>query len=263
MTMAKSSSVHTPRNVDLPPHVIQAKKSNKKSENRRKRCLCLSCWLMGLVLLCAGVVVIAHFLLPTVGQNNDSNILGEATESVELISENICVDRSRDIYSLEQKLQMSETIIVGTIERESIQVIKVIKELSDSDKKIEKIVRLVPFQELCHIETKSRQIFFLSAPISSNGNRSKENDRIRTKSDIFRPRFRSMLTTPKLVQIIVRILSNEGSNIPQEDRQHLKLDRQEQVVNASPIIDLKGKHLRHIFFSLIIISRCYNANLGN
>ena len=238
MTMAKSSAVHTPRNVDLPAHVIRPKKSSKKSENRRKRCLCLSCWLLGLVLLCAGVVVIAHFLLPTVGQTNESNILGENTQSVELISDNVCIDRSRDIYSLEQKLQMSETIVVGTIETDVISVSKVLKENSNSGKKIEKNVRLELTEEVCHLETRSRQIFFLSAPILQNGSRSTHSDKLSSKK--FRPRFRSMLTTPKLVQIIVRILSNEESNFS-EDRQQLKLELHQSDNESKLLINKKGK----------------------
>lgn len=198
--MAKSSAVHTPRNVDLPSHVIRPKISNKKSEGRRKRCLCLSCWLLGLVLLCAGVVVIAHFLLPSFGQNTESNILSDSGESVELISDNFCIDRSRDIYTLEQKLQMSDSIVVGTIEQNSINVLKVLKESSNSDKKIEKIVRLDPYQETCHLETSSRQIFFLSGPNFLNKNGSTLSDKLRPGPEWFRPRFRSMLTSPKLVQ---------------------------------------------------------------
>ena len=241
MTMAKSCAVHTPRNVDLPAHVIRPKKSSKKSENRRKRCLCLSCWLLGLVLLCAGVVVIAHFLLPNVGQTNESNVLGENTQSVELISDNVCIDRSRDIYSLEQKLQMSETIVVGTIERDLISVSKVLKETS---KKVDKNVRMELSDEMCHLETQSRQIFFLSSPIAPNGNRSTDSAKLSSK--MFRPRFRSMLTTPKLVQIIVRILSNENSNFPDEQQQ-MKLELH-QSDNESKLLNKKGK----IIFVLIL-----------
>jgi len=205
--MAKSSAVHTPRNVDLPTHVIRPKNvSNKKSESRRKRCLCLSCWILGLVLLCAGVVVIAHFLLPAFGQTSDSNILSDAGESVELVSENVCVDRNRDIYPLDQKLQMSETIVVGTVEHNVVHVARVLKESSNPEKKIEKLVRLDPFQDPCHLDTNSRQMFFLSSPIFSNRNSS---DKLRPSPEVYRPRFRSMLTTPKLVEIVVRILSNE------------------------------------------------------
>ncbi len=233
--MAKSSAVHTPRNVDLPPHVIRPKKSSKKSENRRKRCLCLSCWLLGLVLLCAGVVVIAHFLLPTVGQTNDSNILGDESQSVELIADNVCIDRTKEIYSLEQKLQMSDTIVVGIIDRDSIHVTKVLKE--GSDRKVDKNVRLDSSHEMCHLETRSRQIFFLSSPILSNENRSTEFEKTRSTTEVFRPRFRSMLTTPKLVQVIVRILSNEGSNSAENDRQELKMESSQLSQNQ------KGKKI--------------------
>jgi hypothetical protein len=221
--MAKSSAVHTPRNVDLPSHVIRPKNvSSKKTDGRRKRCLCLSCWLLGLVLLCAGVVVIAHFLLPAVSQAQDSNVLSDDRPTVEHISNTFCIDRSRDIYSLEQKLQLSETIVVGTVDQGLIQVSRVLKESSNSDRKIDKSVRLDLGQEVCHLETRSRQMFFLSGP----GSGSNASEKLVAGPETFRARFRSMLTTPKLVQIVVRILSNDFSdNSSGETRQHLRMEQ--------------------------------------
>jgi hypothetical protein len=64
--MAKSSKVMTPRNVDLPQSVIRASDVGQKKPTggQRKKCFCLSAWLAFLLLLCAGVVVIANYLLP-------------------------------------------------------------------------------------------------------------------------------------------------------------------------------------------------------
>ena len=75
--MGKKSSVvvHTPRNVDLPPHVVMIRGSEDEalymsSENGeqkptvsypRKRCFCLCAWLFGLILLCIGVFIIIHY----------------------------------------------------------------------------------------------------------------------------------------------------------------------------------------------------------
>ena len=256
--MAKSSAVHTPRNVDLPTHVIRPKNvSTKKSDSRRKRCLCLSCWVLGLVLLCAGVVVIAHFLLPAFGQTSDSNMMSDAGQSVELVSENVCVDRNRDIYPLDQKLQMSETIVVGTVEQNSIHVARILKESPNSDKKVEKIVRLDPFQESCHLDTNSRQMFFLSAPIFSNKNSSKDSDKLRPSPEVYRPRFRSMLTTPKLVQIVVRILSNDffDETGRQSDTSVDEIARQQ--LKAEPVTDsesLKGKETLRINFRAAVVA---------
>ena len=73
----KTNKVMTPRNVDLPMSVVIRATSEspsslssaspsalKASAARRKKFLCLSAWLAFLLLLCAGIVVIAHFLLP-------------------------------------------------------------------------------------------------------------------------------------------------------------------------------------------------------
>jgi hypothetical protein len=130
---------------------------------------------------------------------------------------------------------MSDTIIVGIIDKDSIHVTKVLKE--GSDKKIDKNVRLDSSHEMCHLETRSRQIFFLSSPILSNNNSSTEFEKTRSTTEVFRPRFRSMLTTPKLVQVIVRILSNEGSNSGENDRQEQRVEYSQLSQNQ------KGKQI--------------------
>ena len=81
--MGRKNKVMTPRNVDLPMSTLDRHRSVviratdspsslssaspsalKASAARRKKFLCLSAWLAFLLLLCAGIVVIAHFLLP-------------------------------------------------------------------------------------------------------------------------------------------------------------------------------------------------------
>lgn len=70
----KKHTVHAPRNVDLPAHVVMipagsgsstgsSENGNGKKDKNGKKCLCLSSWLTGLILLCVGVVVIAHYML--------------------------------------------------------------------------------------------------------------------------------------------------------------------------------------------------------
>ena len=73
----KKVTVHAPRNVDLPAHVVMIPAGSgssgssdgstitgkKDAKNGGKKCLCLWSWLTGLILLCVGVVVIAHYML--------------------------------------------------------------------------------------------------------------------------------------------------------------------------------------------------------
>ena len=73
----KKVTVHAPRNVDLPAHVVMIPAGSgssgssdgstitgkKDANNSGKKCLCLWSWLTGLILLCVGVVVIAHYML--------------------------------------------------------------------------------------------------------------------------------------------------------------------------------------------------------
>ena len=80
-TLSKSSAatvVHTPRNVDLPAHVVlqdSKPEMNQKQKQRKRKCLCLSLWMLGLICVTAGAIVVAHFLMPETFQSNGNKTL--------------------------------------------------------------------------------------------------------------------------------------------------------------------------------------------
>ena len=132
--MGRKSSVvvHTPRNVDLPPHVVMVRGSeeedsymengeNKPISHPRKRCLCLCAWLFGLIFLCIGVIVIVHYLfLDSGGKSNNKNILSvkdkQLLDSFEDIDiSKICNYSHRTALTLEKKISASDYIFVGTV----------------------------------------------------------------------------------------------------------------------------------------------------
>ena len=83
-----------------------------KQGNKRK-CLCLSFWLFGLILLTAGSIVVAHFLIPEVSEfHKESSLIQTCT----------------DLLPLEDKVRNSEFIVVGKVLPDmALEVGKVIK----------------------------------------------------------------------------------------------------------------------------------------
>lgn len=152
--MAKKSKVivNAPRNIDLPPHVIAmdsgggfvgkgllggpttfgCNKGEDKLAHPRRKCLCLAAWLCGLLFLCTGVVVIAHFLLSTGegGDHNDSLMTSRGAagpgrfpagssgqmRQLDSNSRNVtthCDPGQETALTLEQKVAASDLIVVA------------------------------------------------------------------------------------------------------------------------------------------------------
>ncbi|XP_059088020.1 agrin-like [Tigriopus californicus] len=187
--MGKSSKVMTPRNVELPTHVILAKK--EKPGHPKKKCLCLTLWLFVLLLLCVAVVIIAHFLLP---QNLNQNL--ERLECLETAG-----------VGLEQKTSMSDLIVVGTFEPDPdrkhqdhkfIRVERSLKGVRDTDDYLP--FSAPPNFEDCLDQTDqdghdhevpTPKVYFLTQ-----------------FGDLWIPRFQPMLVSDKLTQVIRDLLEN-------------------------------------------------------
>ena len=158
--MGRSSKVMTPRNVDLPMHVIRGNNSSmaingslknpaKKPEHPRKKCVCLTSWLVGLILLCIAVIILASMLLPasSVDKNNFVDMSSAVSDT--------CLEASG--LSLEQKAVLSDAIVVGKMEEEGIRVQKVLKGGNRVARK------LVMREDKCEkeVEGKKKAIMFL------------------------------------------------------------------------------------------------------
>jgi len=123
----KKVTVHAPRNVDLPAHVVMIPVGSgsssggssedgghgKKSKSGKK-CLCLSSWLTGLILLCVGVVVIAHYMLTdtarsVAGMRRTSGLQADQMAQVS------CQDSTTT--TLEDKIVSSDLIITASLEQ--------------------------------------------------------------------------------------------------------------------------------------------------
>ena len=138
MTVRKSSVVvHTPRNVDLPPHVVMVRGSEEEalymsSENGeqkpvvsypRKRCFCLCAWLFGLILLCIGVFIIVHYLLVDTGDNITNNYSSSKINNNKKFSvlfhnfdiSKVCNDSLESSLTIEKKVALSDYVVVGNI----------------------------------------------------------------------------------------------------------------------------------------------------
>ena len=117
--MYLATVVHTPRNVDLPSHVV-LQDSEMNQKQRKRKCVCLSIWMLGLVLLTAGAIVVAHFLVPETFHQN--SVKTETTSTFSQLQ--IC----QDVVPLEDKVKNSDLIVVGSVLPDmTLKVIKIIK----------------------------------------------------------------------------------------------------------------------------------------
>ena len=215
----KSSKVMTPRNVDLPLHVMRNNINNaavavnanggsiivpnkdKKaaaSGTAKKKCLCLTLWLFGLIFLCVAVVVIANFILP----------LSQSSYGI------VCLERNG--ISLEQKASLSDLIVVGRLESrfdsyggreqrsdggDNVARVKVQKTLKSDDESASMPESLKfsmrDADSPCHIsveDARKEKIFFLS-----------KYDQVEN----WTPRFRALEASAKLTNVIQSLIDKE------------------------------------------------------
>ena len=198
--MGKSSSkVLTPRNVDLPTHVIRPP---KEKINPRRKCLCLSLWLLVLLLVCGLVVLVAGFLLPG-GQNLLGTSPGFPFETGDDPQGRMDCLESVGI-SLEQKTELSDLIVVGNFKE---QVYRERYERDDSREVLE--VRVT--KNLKGRHPKREPIHYVSPPDfdschhAGGADSSWDEKRVffLTKfGDFWVPRFQPLPISSKLTQVI-------------------------------------------------------------
>ena len=184
-TMGKSSAtvVHTPRNVDLPSHVVLEDSNGQKQ--RKRKCLCLSFWMLGLVMLTAGAIVVAHFLIP----EPSATLPQKARENSPI------VQSCQDVLPLEDKVKNTDLIVVGSVMPDmTLKVIKIIKGSSLHRPK------LPESGKSCFESTHAKQVFFLA---------SERQGRSVAKSNfdqIYVPKYPALRATPKIVEIVEKLV---------------------------------------------------------
>ena len=195
-TMGKSSAtvVHTPRNVDLPSHVVLQDSNGQKQ--RKRKCLCLSFWMLGLVMLTAGAIVVAHFLIPE-----------PSAKLPQKSRENSPTQQScKDVLPLEDKVKNTDLIVVGSVMPDmTLKVIKIIKGSS-----LHRRPKLPESGKSCFESTNARQIFFLA---------SERQGRSVAKSNfdqIYVPKYPALRATPKIVEIVEKLVVDTSSVLSEE-----------------------------------------------
>ena len=183
--MYLATVVHTPRNVDLPSHVV-LQDSEMNQKQRKRKCVCLSIWMLGLVLLTAGAIVVAHFLVPETFHQNSMK-----TETTSTFSQlQIC----QDVVPLEDKVKNSDLIVVGSVLPDmTLKVIKIIKGGSLQRPK------LPESGKSCFESSATRQIFFLS-PERQGRSVTKQNF-----DQFYMPKYPALRATPKIVEIVEKL----------------------------------------------------------
>ncbi len=188
--MGGSSKVLTPRNVDLPMHVLRGNHSSiaivngmdnshkSQKPHPRKKCLCLFSWLLGLLLLCAAVIVIANFLLSRSQFEDGANKrlilagfgLAGNSGNVTVTPVTGCLEK-RGGATLEEKIALTDLIVVGKTEESPpsaedlgrVRVQEILKESSSSLSVRRHLEYVRPdTTSRCRSENTEKAIFFLT-----------------------------------------------------------------------------------------------------
>ncbi|CAB4061570.1 unnamed protein product [Lepeophtheirus salmonis] len=190
MKSSKSTKVITPRNVDLPPHVLSKDfASGPQGPFPRKKCLCLSLWLLGLLLLCIGAVAALNFVLPDVLLSSN----GGVPEVYGLMRSEECPNE--DGSSLDYRVSASDVILVGSKSpllsgEEDEGGLRAERVLKGS------LMRRELFGGPCAVSlSEGKRVFFLEHVDES-----------------LRLKFPSLLASDKLIRVIRKLLETEASS---------------------------------------------------
>ena len=149
-------------------------------KQRKKKCLCLSIWLIGLILLTIGAIVMAYFLIP------EESSLSKFQQ----------VQACPDLLPLEDKVKNSEVIVVASmVEKLTLEIQQILKGNIDSSK------YLKLQQGLCLTENFAESsVFFLTA---ERKGRSLEN------KQLYIAQFQSILASEKVIEVVELLLDEK------------------------------------------------------
>ena len=205
MGAKNTTVVHTPRNIDLPAHVVlQEPETGLQKQQKKRKYLCLSFWLMGLALLTTGAIIVAMFLVPETDLHRNTDFLQAQT----------CLD----LLPLEDKVKNSELVLVGSVMPDmTLTLDKVIKGelkvLQDETMKISEAGKS------CFEASPRRQVFFLVSERQGRSVTQASASRT-TSNSILMPKFQALEASEKVVEIIENLATFNAKQvveIPQEE----------------------------------------------
>jgi hypothetical protein len=177
-----STVVHTPRNVDLPVYQPEVGKSSGS-----RKWLCLSVWLIGLILLSIGAIVVAHFLIPEQIQHqkhqNDDIFRHDSTSCSS-------ADGGSPTETLAYKVKHSDLIVVASVLPD--MTLSVMKSLKGGS------LNLAPklHKSDCFEQSSARQILFL---IPDRTGRSV------SQHVLYVAKFQAVMASPKVIDIVEKL----------------------------------------------------------
>lgn len=197
-TMGKSNTVvHAPRNVDLPAHVV-LQETETMGKQRKRKCLCLSFWLVGLILLTAGAIVVAHYLIP------ETSMYSSQQDNSDSFMKKQQLQTCPDMLPLEDKVKNSEYIVVGSVMMPdmALEVAKMIK-----GEALQRHAKLHETGKDCFEQSATRQVFFLSP---ERQGRSLDQHADHIKGHYYVPKYQSLMASPKIVDIVEKLVFESG-----------------------------------------------------
>ncbi len=227
----KSSTVHTPRNVELPTSAI-IKNEDERGRHRRKKCVCLTLWLLGLILLCAGAIAVAHVLIPETSREATEVTGSSGLERLNSRQYNTVgqVMMCSESVPLEEKVTTSDFIVVATVLPEmQLEVNRVLK----GPPMLEDAVGPLQLEEsgkVCFEASPQRQIFFLtSAPDLTSSSSSKREGRSFDERAItlLLPKYKTLKATPKAAEIILKLVKFYNDHEEQDEQENVMMDSED------------------------------------
>ena len=188
MGAKNTTAVHTPRNIDLPAHVVlQEPETGLQKQQKKRKYLCLSFWLMGLALLTTGAIIVAMFLVPETDLRD---------RNTDFLQAQTCLD----LLPLEDKVKHAELVLVGSVMPDmTLNLDKVIK----GELKVHQDVtmKISEAGKSCFEASPRRQVFFL---VSERQGRSvtRASASQTSMNSILMPKFQALEASDKVVEII-------------------------------------------------------------
>ena len=197
MGAKNTTVVHTPRNIDLPAHVVlQEPETGLQKQQKKRKYLCLSFWLMGLALLTTGAIIVAMFLVPETDLHRNTDFLQAQT----------CLD----LLPLEDKVKKAELVLVGSVRPDmSLALDKVIKGNLDVQKEV--TMKISEAGKSCFEASPKRQVFFL---VSERQGRSVTSTASKVSPNaILLPKFQALEASDKVIDIIEHLATLNAKQV--------------------------------------------------
>ena len=169
----------------------------------------MSFWLFGLILLTAGSIVVAHFLIPEVSEfQQDKSSL---------------IQTCSDLLPLEDKVRNSEYIVVAKVLPDmALEIDQVIKGNLQKQSKLQ-----LEKQESCFQQSSANQVFFLAPDRQGRSLTSSEAE------SYYLPKYQALMASPKIIRIVEKLVMETGYLTTQTPKLHTTTESKQTLFSKA------------------------------